>query len=113
MSREVVARRLLDQGFATKAFYERKRAQLSAMLPKEREQEKEPEREGDFRMPWTRMVLRDTGTRFARIAVAAFHDGEIGGGELSRLLNMKLHHLPKLEATIFPARAVPTGGSAS
>jgi Zn-dependent peptidase ImmA (M78 family)/transcriptional regulator with XRE-family HTH domain len=96
VSEEVIARRLLDLGFASRDFYELKRQELNNRVVPPREDE-------EIRIQRHVLVLSNIGRRFGGMAVSAFHDGQLSGSELSSFLEMKLSHLPKLEAELFPA----------
>jgi Zn-dependent peptidase ImmA (M78 family) len=63
-----------------------------------------PDNDRDVRIPTYRLALSRNGEQFSRIAIEAFHNGAIHGGELSSLVNMKLKHLPALEFELFPER---------
>lgn len=103
VSEEVIARRLLDLGKVGKPFYRKIRslciARAAQAIQKKAEQPKRAVVIPQFRLTKSRI-----GSRFAKAAVGAFHEGEIDGTELSRLLGMKLDHLRDLESSLFPSR---------
>ncbi len=111
-SEEVVARRLLEFGKVNKEFYGKIRAISAARAALAIEKEAQKPKEGQpikqFRLTKSRV-----GTRFSKAAVAAFHEGDIDGFELSRLLGMKLDHLRDLESSLFPYHAGYGGGALS
>jgi len=98
VSREVIARRLADLGHASIEFYQEKRAEYLSRPSKRRRAE------GEFRIPWSRIVLRDNGLSFSSLVLSAYADAEITGPQLSNLLNMKMDHLARLELAVFPGK---------
>jgi Zn-dependent peptidase ImmA (M78 family) len=103
VSEEVIARRLLDLGKVGKAFYQQIRA-LSIARAQQAIQKKSEQPPKEIIIPQFKLTKSRVGSRFAKAAVGAFHDGEIDGAELSRLLGMKLDHLRNLESSLFPSR---------
>jgi len=98
VSREVVARRLLDLGYISKrAYLERRRRYQRAV----EELEEEREQRG-FVHPAQR-AIRDNGRALTRLALSAYANEKIGGAELSRLLGVRLKHLPRMETAAFSA----------
>jgi Zn-dependent peptidase ImmA (M78 family)/transcriptional regulator with XRE-family HTH domain len=103
VSEEVIARRLLDLGQVTSAFYRRIRAICSKRAADAaKRKEEEPKRE--IMIPQYKLARSRIGTRFSKAVIAAFHDGEIDGTDVSQLLGMKITHLRNLEAYLFPYR---------
>jgi Zn-dependent peptidase ImmA (M78 family) len=49
-------------------------------------------------------AINRTGEAFARLAVSAYHSGEIHGGQLTRMLRMSLKYLAGLESQLYPSR---------
>jgi len=98
-SRAVIVLRLVETGFASSQYLNSKWPALQA-VPKEK-----PVQEGG--PPRHRLVLARTGESFAKLAITAFHDGTIHGGQLASLMDMKLTHLPKVERIVFPGRVQP------
>jgi Zn-dependent peptidase ImmA (M78 family) len=92
VSEEVIVRRMYDLDFVSRSFYESKRAEYASRKP--------PKQKGPVKIPRARIVMRNNGRAFSITAVSAFHSGNISGGELSDLLNMKVDHLQQLEAEI-------------
>ncbi|WP_461506352.1 ImmA/IrrE family metallo-endopeptidase [Rhodopirellula baltica] len=51
------------------------------------------------------LALSRNGRYFSRVAVSAYHGGEIHGGQLSKLIGLSLKHLPKYESALMSTRA--------
>ena len=98
VSREVIARRLADLGYITRALYREKRQQYLSEL----ERDKRP-KSGEIRIPRFRIVIRDNGKGFTKLVMSAYHENLIGLRDVSHLLNVKLKHLSQIEAEIFPS----------
>jgi Zn-dependent peptidase ImmA (M78 family) len=96
VSREVVARKLLDQRIITQSKYLElvKVFRKELMDLKEREKKEREKREG-FPDPH-RIKLMNNGIAFTRIILSAYKSGEISGSETSGLLEIKLNFLPKV-----------------
>lgn len=94
VSEEVIARRVYDLGIRDRNFYEAKRLEYIHRRPPAHDDSEE------FRIPRATVILNNVGGRFSRAAIAAFHAGDIGGVELSNLLNMRLQFLPSLESKL-------------
>ena len=103
VSEEVIARRLLELEKVSKPFCRQIRA-LSIARAQQAIQKKSEEPAREWRIPQFTLTKSRVGSRFAKAAVGAFHDGEIDGTELSRLLGMKLDYLRDLESSLFPSR---------
>ena len=102
VSRPVIALRLVEAGLANREYYQSKMKMWLSTPPKERT-ESAPIKQYV-------LALSRRGEAFSKLAVSAFHAGEIHGGELVSLMGMKLNHLSALEAKLFPMRVQrPTG----
>lgn len=92
-SRESILRRLLDFGKTSRAFYAAMRERFRQEYQQQREQA-----EG-FVQPHVRIMLNN-GRVLTRLAVEAYNSQVITGAELSRVLNAKLDHLPKIRSAL-------------
>jgi Zn-dependent peptidase ImmA (M78 family)/transcriptional regulator with XRE-family HTH domain len=93
VSRAVVALRIVDVGLADRSFLDGLWPVLQA----------KPMTGGAKTEQYAKAISR-AGQSFARLAVSAYHSGEIHGGQLSRMLKMSLKHLPNLESYLYPNR---------
>jgi Zn-dependent peptidase ImmA (M78 family) len=92
VSEEVVVGKLFDLKFVTREFYELKRAEYANRRPAKSKQKNIPR--------WGQVVVKNNGRAFSATAISAFNAGEIGGSELSDLLEMKVDHLRQVEAEL-------------
>ncbi len=100
VSREVIARRFLDHGRITRQDYLARREIYRRDYVESREK---LATDGGF--PLFHVIkLRDNGRAFTRSVLGAYDDGDLNGSDVADLLNMKLTHLPKIEAILFPAQ---------
>jgi len=99
VSRAVIGLRLVELGFASESYLHSKWPALQAKPAKKRS--------SGGGLPQHELAISRTGEAFVRLALSAYHGGEIHGGELSSLLGMKLQHLPKLESVVYPGRVQP------
>ena len=95
-SREVVLRRLLIVGKTSRTFYRAMRTRFEHEYVQQREQQAMT----TVRVPYYRRVLLSNGRFLTRLAVAAYNASAITGSELSRILNAKLDHLPKIREAL-------------
>jgi Zn-dependent peptidase ImmA (M78 family) len=100
VSREVIARRLLDHNFISSSDYEERRNQYinEAIMSRLQRQK------GEMKIPASTRVVHANGRQFTREVLAAYGDGEITARDLSGLLNVQLWHVPRIESAVFPAR---------
>jgi Zn-dependent peptidase ImmA (M78 family) len=91
VSRAVIALRLVEAGFADKSWL---RSILPTLLG--------GARESTGFVPQHTMALSRNGEKFSRLAISAFQSGEIHGGDLASLLNMRLQHLGQLQSHLYP-----------
>ena len=95
VSREVVLRRLLLLGHTTQAFYEATRRRYL------REYAGRP-KPGGFAPPHL-VALGRVGPRFARLVLEASHRERITLADVAECLEVRLKHVPKIEAKILGA----------
>lgn len=95
-SREVVLRRLLILGKTPRHYYQTMRAQFEQEYIEQRERQSG----NPAIVPYYRRVLLSNGRYLTRLAVAAYSSSAITGSELSRILNAKLDHLPKIREAL-------------
>jgi Zn-dependent peptidase ImmA (M78 family) len=96
VSREVIARRLTELGFIDRTLYRAKREQFGREFEASR-----PDGAREGHPPYARVVVRDNGRAFTRLVLSAYASEQIAAREVSSLLNVKLNHLPKIEAEAF------------
>lgn len=103
VSREAVARRLLDIKELSQKKYLALREQYREEWLAYREKEREKQRKSDGGPSYYRVLLNRNGKAYSRIILSAYYSGAISGRETSGLLNIKLNNLPKLadEAGVF------------
>ena len=101
VSREVIARRLLDLAYIGQDEYAARRNQyaLEAKMSRMRQRN-----QGPPKIPFSRIVVRDNGRQFTREVLAAYGEGEITTRDVSTLLNARLGHLSGIELAVSPAR---------
>lgn len=92
-SREAILRRLLDLGKTSRGHYQHMREQFRHEYQQQREQS------DGFVAPHIRVMLSN-GRVLTRLAVDAYRSQVITGSELSRVLNAKLDHLPKIKQAL-------------
>jgi Zn-dependent peptidase ImmA (M78 family)/transcriptional regulator with XRE-family HTH domain len=93
-SRSAILYRLADSGHLTLSeAYERARR----FVVKEQDKETAP-------IPQATLAVGRNGRYFSQVAVAAYHGGDIHGGQLSALLGLTIKHLPKLETYLSPSQ---------
>jgi len=102
VSREVIARRLLDLSLLSKSAYEERRQQYLQDFKRSQE------RQTGF-APTYRVVLRNNGRAFTKLVLAGYGDQLISARDVSGLLNVRLKHLATLEHELFPFRMVGEG----
>ena len=100
VSKEVVARKLLDQRTITQDRYLElvKEFKKEWMAFKEKEKKERKEKEGgpDYHL----VKLMNNGLAFTRIVLSAYKSGEISGSETSGLLEIKLNYFPKVTSFV-------------
>jgi Zn-dependent peptidase ImmA (M78 family)/transcriptional regulator with XRE-family HTH domain len=81
--------------------FETKQIDRDYLIEKLRDVQVEPKkRSGAGGPPPVQKALSRLGDSFAQLALSTFQSGEIHGGQLSRLLDLKLKHLSELELTL-------------
>ncbi|MGH2703706.1 MAG: ImmA/IrrE family metallo-endopeptidase [Actinomycetota bacterium] len=90
VSREVIVRRLLNQGMTSQDFYREKREQYQEQLRKS----KAPA--PGFAPPHT-MALASAGPTFTSLVLSTYGQGKITASDVSDYLGIRLKHLPKIE----------------
>lgn len=95
-SREAILRRLLDNQKTSRAFYRAARE----VFKNEYAARQQKSDKSDIRVPYYRRVLLNNGRYLTRLAVNAYGSRTITGAELSRILNAKLDHLPKIREAL-------------
>jgi len=103
VSREVVVRRLLELNLTTQTFYRTKRTQYAVEVKKQRAAAKEKQEE--FRIPYSRLVLRSLGPNYAASVLRAMHLGQITASSAAGYLGVKIKHLSRIEQSVFGRRA--------
>ena len=100
VSRDVIARRLLDLKYISQDQYEARHMEYI----RDAEASRASKRGRPMPIPWAKKVIRANGRHFAREVLSAYSDGEISARDVSSLLNSKLKHFPRIESEIFPSR---------
>ncbi|MEO5368614.1 MAG: XRE family transcriptional regulator [Magnetococcus sp. DMHC-1] len=96
VSREVVARRLLNMKKMNQEDYDKTIEQYRDEWKKERLNIKEKNKKNDESAPvYHPMKLNSNGKSFSRTVISAYKRGELSGRDTSKLLDMKLNHIPK------------------
>jgi Zn-dependent peptidase ImmA (M78 family) len=98
VSRLVILLRLVEAGLATEEY-------LQSKWPLLRRRPKKPDREKQIVPPYRRALSRN-GESFVRLAMSAYQEGEIHGGQLYDLLHIKMQYLPTLEREIYKSRVL-------
>jgi len=94
ISREALVRRLLTLGRTSADFYERKRRQYRREY-----EEAQAEQTGGFVSPATN-AISTSGKAFVRTILDAYHQRKITASDLADYLEVRLKHLPKIEAAV-------------
>lgn len=96
-SSEVLLRRLLILGKTPQAYYRT----MKEYFEREYAAHRERQSEDPVMVPYYRRVLLSNGKYLTRLAVDAYRASTITGTELSRILNAKLDHLPKIREALY------------
>jgi Zn-dependent peptidase ImmA (M78 family)/transcriptional regulator with XRE-family HTH domain len=99
-SQEAILRRLVTLHRASFEFYLAKREEYLAAYEHGREEERARRKGSRGGPPPYRMVVRDRGKPYVRLALDAYQREAISPSSLSNLLNLKLKHLAALEHEI-------------
>lgn len=106
VSREVLLRRLLTFDRITKAFYDRKTREYQQEYEEQAQQ-----RTGEgFASPHL-VAISAVGPFFARLVLSSYHQEHITASEVSDFLEVRLRHLPKIEASVL-GRSLSAGAVA-
>jgi Zn-dependent peptidase ImmA (M78 family) len=97
VSREAVLRRLVELGRASWGFYMNRRAAYIEAYRHSDELLRAKRRERPGGPPPHRMVLRDRGKPFVRVALDAYHRGVLTDSSLSAVLGLKVRHFADIE----------------
>ncbi len=94
-SNEAILRRLLLVNKTSRRIYLQMREQFEQEYAEQRARPGEP-----VMVPYYRRVLLSNGRFLTRLALGAYNSSVITGAELSRILNTKLDHLPKIREAL-------------
>lgn len=94
VSREVILRRMLIAGLITQSFYESKRAEYEKDFQKARGETSK------IIVPPHRIALNAAGLKFADLVLRGYREQRITASDVAEYLNMRLKHLPLLEASL-------------
>lgn len=97
VSREAVLRRLVELGRVSWDFYMQRRAAYLEAYRQSDELTRAKRRERPGGPPPHRMVIRDRGKPFVRVALDAYHRGVLTDSSLSNVLGLKVRHFADLE----------------
>ena len=90
---------MYDLGFIERSEYLNRRKQYA------REYEsRQSKRKKEYRVPHSRIVVRDNGRHFTRVVLSAYSDAEISARDVSNLLDVRLKHMSRIESELFPSR---------
>ncbi len=95
VSREVLLRRLLMFERITQTFYDRKTREY-----REEYEEQADQHPAEGFAPPHQMALSAVGPFFARLVLSNYHQEHITASEVSDYLEVRLQHLPKIEAAV-------------
>jgi Zn-dependent peptidase ImmA (M78 family)/DNA-binding XRE family transcriptional regulator len=97
-SRIALVRRLLTMGLATENFYQQKQRQYEEEF---RAIAKARKAKGaKVLIPPHRLAIATAGPHFVRMVLSAYYGDRITASKVADLLDLKLNHLPKVEADI-------------
>lgn len=96
VSREVVARRLLEMGELTQKTYAALRRQYHEEWLEFREQERLRQKSRETGPSYYRVLVSKNGKAYTRTVLSAYYSGAVSGRTTSELLNVKINNLPKL-----------------
>lgn len=94
-SRETILRRLLICERITNAFYDRKLRQYHEEYAQQAQQ-----RPAEGFAPPHQVAISAAGPFFARLVLSSYYQDQITASELSDFLEIRLRHLPKIEASM-------------
>lgn len=97
-STEVLLRRLLSHGLATRPEYEKRRSDLLEAYEEWRRSRSKSKKGGP---PPHRMQLRDRGRPFVRTAFDAYSEGAINLADLTSLVGVRTKHLKQMQREAF------------
>ena len=103
VSREVLLRRLLIFERITQTFYDRKTRQYQ-----EEYEEQAQQRPAEGFAPPHQMAISAVGPFFARLVLSSYYQDHITASEVSDFLEVRLKHLPKIEASVM-GQSMSTG----
>ncbi len=95
VSREVLLRRLLILERITRAFYDRKRREY-----REEYEEQAVQRRVEGFAPPHQVAISAAGPFFTRLVLSNYHQDHITASEVSDYLEIRLQHLPRIEAAV-------------
>lgn len=108
VSREVIARRLVDTGFISRELYRKKRTQYIKEFEQRKAEEEQAKKPFRPAKPAAE-VIRTNGRAFTRLILDAYGENILTASDVSSLLNTKLKNLASIEAEAFlgtPSRGV-------
>lgn len=94
VSQEVILRRLVILGLASRDLYKRKHEEWSAKA-KEKQKEKRP-----LKISQPKKCIRENGTPFVSLVLDANKKGEITYSDVADYLGIRIKHIPKIEQLI-------------
>ena len=96
-SKEATLRRLLILGRTTNDFYRTKREEF------QEEYQDRPSTTGGFPLP-DRIAVSTAGADFVRLVLNSYYQEKITSSDVSDYLDVRLKHLPRIEAAVFGHR---------
>ncbi len=94
VSQEVILRRLVILGLASRDLYKRKHEEWSAKV-KEKQKEKRP-----FKISQPKKCIKQNGAPFVSLVLDANKKGEITYSDVADYLGVRIKHIPKIEQLI-------------
>ncbi|NQT39747.1 MAG: ImmA/IrrE family metallo-endopeptidase [Planctomycetes bacterium] len=104
VSREVIARRFIGLRLLNNAEYNARRDQYRRDFVDRAKHQREAMKKREGGPPYHLIKLRDNGRTFTGFVLGAYDEGNITGSDVTELLDMKLNHVGRLEAELFPSR---------
>ena len=105
-SREVTVRRLMIHGYVSEQLYEHMREQYIEEYERTTAQRKEKK----SIVTEARKKTAYNGTLLTRLALTSYYNERITSVELSRILDVKLKHMSKIERAVMGSNLMFTGG---
>ncbi len=110
VSREVIARRLLDWGKITSRKYSELAKKYVQEWKANKKQEKEQQKQKDSGPGYGVIKAMNNGYSYSKLVISAYQSGQLSGRDTSNLLGMKLNNLVKVANALHVPFATAGGG---